>query len=123
MNSCFLSPKPLYRLPLASPVASMRSAIDAKSFEIMTIDIHKIVNGQIVEVHHLEDWPTPSGNGALSEIDHDEHERRISPRGTGPWGMSHDCSASVSERWRRGRSNVPLAWLEERPQGLPPRRR
>ena len=29
-----------------------------KSFEIMTIDIHKVVDGQIVEVHHLEDWPT-----------------------------------------------------------------
>lgn len=32
-----------------------------KSFEIMTIDIHKIVDGQIVEVHHLEDWPTAIG--------------------------------------------------------------
>ena len=30
----------------------------SKSFEIMTIDIHKVVDGQIVEVHHLEDWPT-----------------------------------------------------------------
>jgi predicted ester cyclase len=29
-----------------------------KSFEIMTIDIHKIVNGKILEVHHLEDWGT-----------------------------------------------------------------
>ena len=29
-----------------------------KSFEIMTIDIHRIVDGQIVEIHHLEDWPT-----------------------------------------------------------------
>ena len=30
----------------------------SKSFEIMTIDIHKVVDGQIVEVHHLEDWVT-----------------------------------------------------------------
>jgi len=30
----------------------------SKSFEIMTIDIHRIVDGQIVEIHHLEDWPT-----------------------------------------------------------------
>ncbi len=29
-----------------------------KSFQIMTIDIHKIVDGKIVEVHHLEDWGT-----------------------------------------------------------------
>ena len=29
-----------------------------KSFEIMTIDIHKILDGKIVEVHHLEDWGT-----------------------------------------------------------------
>jgi predicted ester cyclase len=29
-----------------------------KSFEIMTIDIHKIIDGKIVEVHHLEDWGT-----------------------------------------------------------------
>ncbi|MCU0328621.1 MAG: ester cyclase [Chitinophagales bacterium] len=29
-----------------------------KSFDIMTIDIHKIVDGKIVEVHHLEDWAT-----------------------------------------------------------------
>ena len=30
----------------------------SKSFEIMTIDIHKVVDGQIVEIHHVEDWPT-----------------------------------------------------------------
>ena len=30
----------------------------SKSFEIMTIDIHRIVDGQIVEIYHLEDWPT-----------------------------------------------------------------
>ena len=30
----------------------------SRSFEIMTIDIHKVVDGQILEVHHLEDWPT-----------------------------------------------------------------
>ncbi|MDX2190999.1 MAG: ester cyclase [Bacteroidota bacterium] len=29
-----------------------------KSFRIMTIDIHKIIDGKIVEVHHLEDWTT-----------------------------------------------------------------
>ena len=29
-----------------------------KSFEIMTIDIHRIADGQIVEIHNLEDWPT-----------------------------------------------------------------
>ena len=30
----------------------------SKSFNIMTIDIHKIEDGKIVEVHHLEDWGT-----------------------------------------------------------------
>ena len=30
----------------------------SKSFEIMTIDIHRVVDGRIHEVHHLEDWPT-----------------------------------------------------------------
>ncbi len=29
-----------------------------KSFKIMTIDIHTVKNGQVVEVHHLEDWGT-----------------------------------------------------------------
>ena len=29
-----------------------------KSFSIMTIDIHKIEDGKILEVHHLEDWGT-----------------------------------------------------------------
>lgn len=29
-----------------------------KSFEIMTIDIHNIVDGKVQEVHHLEDWGT-----------------------------------------------------------------
>lgn len=29
-----------------------------KSFEIMTIDIYKVIDGQILEVHHLEDWGT-----------------------------------------------------------------
>jgi len=29
-----------------------------KSFEIMTIDIHTIVDGKVQEVHHLEDWGT-----------------------------------------------------------------
>lgn len=30
----------------------------SKSFKIMTIDIHTVQNGQVVEVHHLEDWGT-----------------------------------------------------------------
>jgi steroid delta-isomerase-like uncharacterized protein len=30
----------------------------SKSFQIMTIDIHTVENGQVVKVHHLEDWPT-----------------------------------------------------------------
>ncbi len=30
----------------------------SKSFDIMTIDIHKLVDGKIVEIHHLEDWGT-----------------------------------------------------------------
>lgn len=29
-----------------------------KSFRIMTIDIHTIVDGKVKEVHHLEDWGT-----------------------------------------------------------------
>ena len=33
-------------------------ATGAKSFKTMTIDIHTVENGQIVEVHHLEDWST-----------------------------------------------------------------
>ena len=30
----------------------------SKSFKIMTIDIHTVGNGQVVEVYHIEDWPT-----------------------------------------------------------------
>ncbi len=30
----------------------------SKSFKTMTIDIHTVENGQVVEVHHLEDWGT-----------------------------------------------------------------
>ena len=30
----------------------------SKSFEIMAIDIHTVVDGRIVELHHLEDWTT-----------------------------------------------------------------
>lgn len=30
----------------------------SKSFKIMTIDIHKIEDGKVTEVHHLEDWGT-----------------------------------------------------------------
>ena len=29
-----------------------------KSFSIMTIDIHTIIDGKVIEVHHLEDWGT-----------------------------------------------------------------
>ena len=29
-----------------------------KPFKTMTIDIHTVKNGQVVEVHHLEDWST-----------------------------------------------------------------
>lgn len=29
-----------------------------KSFKTMTIDIHTVRDGQVVEVHHLEDWAT-----------------------------------------------------------------
>ncbi len=29
-----------------------------KSFNIMTIDIHTIIDGKVQEVHHLEDWGT-----------------------------------------------------------------
>lgn len=29
-----------------------------KSFSIMTIDIHTIIDGKVQEVHHLEDWGT-----------------------------------------------------------------
>ena len=29
-----------------------------KSFKIMTIDVHTIIDGKVVEVHHLEDWGT-----------------------------------------------------------------
>jgi len=29
-----------------------------KSFKIMTIDIHTIIDGKVVEVYHLEDWGT-----------------------------------------------------------------
>lgn len=33
----------------------------SKSFEIMAIDIHKVVDGEIVELHHLEDRVTAMG--------------------------------------------------------------
>ena len=33
----------------------------AKSFKTMTIDIHTVKNGQIVEVYHVEDWLTAIG--------------------------------------------------------------
>jgi predicted ester cyclase len=34
-----------------------------KSFSIMTIDIHTVVNGRITQVHHLEDWA-----GAIKQL-------------------------------------------------------
>lgn len=34
------------------------AADGTKSFKTMTIDIHTVQNGQVVEVHHLEDWAT-----------------------------------------------------------------
>jgi steroid delta-isomerase-like uncharacterized protein len=30
----------------------------SKSFKIMSIDIHTVINGQVVQVYHLEDWAT-----------------------------------------------------------------
>ena len=30
----------------------------SKSFDIMTIDVYKVIDGQIQEVYHLEDWGT-----------------------------------------------------------------
>lgn len=35
----------------------------SKSFEITTIDIHTIENGQLVQTHHLEDWA-----GAIQQV-------------------------------------------------------
>lgn len=34
-----------------------------KSFDIMAIDIHTVVNGKIVQTHHIEDW-----SGALRQL-------------------------------------------------------
>jgi Predicted ester cyclase len=34
------------------------TADGSKSFKIMTIDIHTIIDGKIVEIYHLEDWAT-----------------------------------------------------------------
>lgn len=36
-----------------------------KSFSIMTIDIHTIIDGKVMEVHHLEDWGT-----AMKQLKH-----------------------------------------------------
>lgn len=30
----------------------------SKSFRIMTLDIHTVENGQVIQVYHLEDWST-----------------------------------------------------------------
>ncbi len=32
--------------------------IGQKSFKIMTIDIHTVENGQLLQVYHIEDWST-----------------------------------------------------------------
>ncbi|MEI7649696.1 MAG: ester cyclase [Methanomicrobiales archaeon] len=37
----------------------------SKSFKIMTIDIHTVENGQVVQVYHLEDWPA-----AMNQLKH-----------------------------------------------------
>ena len=34
-----------------------------KGFDIMSIDIHTVVNGKIVQTHHIEDW-----SGALRQL-------------------------------------------------------
>lgn len=36
---------------------------EGRSFDIMTIDIHEVVDGKIVSTHHLEDWA-----GALQQL-------------------------------------------------------
>lgn len=38
--------------------------VNGKSFSIMTIDIHQIEDGKIIQTHHIEDWL--SGLGQLS---------------------------------------------------------
>jgi len=47
-------------LASGSPVGNfMGVEVDgSKSFKTMTIDIHTVENGQVVTVHHLEDWAT-----------------------------------------------------------------
>lgn len=47
-------------LASGSPVGNfMGVEVDgSKSFKTMTIDIHTVENGQLVAVHHLEDWAT-----------------------------------------------------------------
>jgi steroid delta-isomerase-like uncharacterized protein len=37
----------------------------SKSFKIMTIDIHTVENGRVVQVYHLEDWPA-----AMNQLKH-----------------------------------------------------
>lgn len=36
---------------------------EGRSFDIMTIDIHEVVDGKIVSTHHVEDWA-----GALQQL-------------------------------------------------------
>ena len=38
-------------------------AAEGKSFVIMSIDIHKVVDGKVVTTHHIENW-----NGAFAQI-------------------------------------------------------
>jgi predicted ester cyclase len=41
-----------------TPVQDFMVPYSGRKFSIMTIDIHKIENGKIVELHHAEDWST-----------------------------------------------------------------
>lgn len=49
-----------------------------KSFQIMTIDVHKMKDGKFLSTHHVEDWTTamqqlkPANSGAASDKEADE---------------------------------------------------
>ncbi len=49
-----------------------------KSFQIMTIDVHKMKDGKFLSTHHVEDWTTamqqlkPANSGAVSDKEADE---------------------------------------------------
>lgn len=47
--------------------AFMTPSHTGKSFSIMTIDIHRIKDGKIIELHHAEDWMT-----AIEQLKADE---------------------------------------------------